>query len=134
MHNFPDRTPNGRYRLHRLLTRELDRVRIDGRDGGLDIGGPSIGEDGHYPGPLSCGRCPARQSGQPRGFRDRQAAGCSRNEVQADGVGAGSQGGEHSLGIGDAADLDDGLPRLRRHVVWHRTGGDERTGRRGRIG
>ena len=57
-----------------------------------------------------------------------------RHEVEADGVGAGPDRGQHAVRIGDAADLHERSPRHLGRIGRRPAGGDEGTGGRGRVG
>ena len=134
MQDLPDGTADSGDGLDGLIAGELDGVRVDGRDDGLDVATGSVRDDGHDPGPPDGGRSAARQGRQPGRLGQGQASGRARHEVQADRVRAGTERRENPLGVRDAADLDEGQPRFRSHVVWHRPRRHEGTGRRGRLG
>ena len=134
MQDLPDGTADSGDGLDGLIAGELNCVRVDGRDDGLDVAAGGVGDDGHDPGPPDGGRSAARQSRQPGCLGQGQASRRPRHEVQADRVRAGTERRENPLGVRDAADLDQGQPRFSSHVVWHRPRRHEGTGRRGRLG
>ena len=106
-----------------------------GGDDRRQLGRRSVGGDCHdRRGRRSAGEASRISVARYAASASGQAARRARHEVEADGVGAGTDRGQGAVRVGDAADLDQRLPRFRGHVVWHGTGGDEGTGRRGRVG
>jgi hypothetical protein len=104
--HLPDRATDRRDRRDGFVTGELDRVGVDRGDRRLDLGRRGIDEDGYDPGPPAGGRRGASHRRQVRGLGQGQSPRRARNQVQADGVGAGTERRQQSLGVGDAADLD----------------------------
>ena len=134
MQHLPDGARDGGYRRDGLVAGELDRVRGERGYCRVDVRLRRVREHRHDLRPRPRRRRLPHQCGQPGGFGQREGPRRARDEVQPNGVGAGAEGGKDAVLVGDAAYLDERLPRLRRHVVWHRTRGDERPSRGGRVG
>ena len=136
MQHFPDRPSHCRERDFRdgFIAGELDRVGVAGSDCGRHVLRAGVGEDRHYQWPPADGGSVSDQGRQLCRFGQGQAAGRSRHQVQADGVGAGTNCRQRPRRIGHATDLGEWQAGFRGHVVWHRTRRHESTGRRCRIG
>ena len=116
MDRLPRRPIDPRGGLDRLGARQLDDVRIDDRDDPLERGLVRIGrnsDDGRTPATGgAAGRSHrrgggSRETGELRGFIDRELARRPRHEVQANRVGIGRDRSEQATFVGDSADLDD---------------------------